>query len=152
MTERHTMRYAACGLDNVVIEGIAPVTDDDGEEVLTLPHVARLHKVIAEDIINAPTSLVGKELRFLRTEAGWTQAELARSLQKEPLTVSRWERGERPIDVTTDFTLRVLFMERLGLRFDGGMTALIEQMVSRVDGHTIRIDGSDPAAPQRIAA
>lgn len=152
MMERQTMRYAACGLDNVVIEGAAPMIDDNGDEVLMVPHVARLHKVIAEDIINAETSLTGKELRFLRTEAGWTQAELARSIQREALTVSRWERGECPIDLTTDFTLRVLFMEKLSLRFDGEMTDVIEHIVSRVDGHLIRIDGSDPTDPQRIAA
>lgn len=37
--------------------------------------------------------MTGLEIRELRKKKGWTQAQLARALGTDPVTVSRWERG-----------------------------------------------------------
>jgi transcriptional regulator with XRE-family HTH domain len=51
--------------------------------------------------------MTGKELRFLRTEMGMTQAELAKIVHREPLTISRWERSEDEIDSNAEVLVRV---------------------------------------------
>ena len=67
-------QYTACGLDNVYLEKMNVVQDDAGEKFI--PAIGELHRVIAEGIITAP-SMTGKEIRFLRTEMGQNQDELA---------------------------------------------------------------------------
>ena len=37
--------------------------------------------------------MTGQQIRELRTARGWTQAQLARALGTDPVTVSRWERN-----------------------------------------------------------
>ena len=61
-------------------------------------NVVGLHKAIAAGIIKHASSISPKELRFLRTEIGMTQAELAMIVKKDHQTVGRWERGETIID------------------------------------------------------
>ena len=70
-------RYTDCGLENVVIEGLESQIDDAGEEVVVIPNIFGLHKVLAYCIITRPHGLRPDELKFLRTEMGLTQAELA---------------------------------------------------------------------------
>lgn len=108
-------RYTECGLDNVVIEGMEPVIDDQGEMVYHVPNVNGLHKTIACGIIKHHASISGKELRFLRTEMGLTQAQLAVVLHVDAQTVGRWERSETPIDQTAEVLIRMLVNEKLSL-------------------------------------
>ena len=84
-------RYTECGLDNVIIDGLDPIVDDDGDIVHSIPRIAGLHRVIARVIVDHAKGISGKELRFLRTELGMTQAELAKMVHREHLTVGRWE-------------------------------------------------------------
>ncbi len=35
--------YTECGLQNVFIEGLTPVIDDDGDEIITIPAINELH-------------------------------------------------------------------------------------------------------------
>ncbi|KAI94998.1 transcriptional regulator [Rhodomicrobium udaipurense JA643] len=60
-----TYRYTECGLDNVIIQGVEFVTDDNGEEVVSIPNVNGLHKAIAEGILLRQAGMSGKELRFI---------------------------------------------------------------------------------------
>ena len=57
--------------------------DDAGEQVVTIRNVAGLHKAIATAIVMKRANMTGKELRFLRTEMGMTQAELADVVHRE---------------------------------------------------------------------
>lgn len=137
-------QYVECGLDNVVIHGLEPLIDDGGEECIVIPNVAQLHTVIAEEIVTSQRALVGKELRFLRTEMGLTQAELARLLHREPLSVSRWERDEKPIGQNADVVVRLLAIERLKLHVDISVEEMTLNVVASARGAEINIDGSDP--------
>ena len=69
--------YTACGLDDVIIEGLEPEVDDAGEKTYRLPNAIGLHRVIAHSLVVRSHGLSPKELEFLRTEMGLTQAELA---------------------------------------------------------------------------
>lgn len=127
MTERY--HYTECGLDNVYIEGVEVTRDDTGDEVVRLPNIGLLHRLIAKALVDKRGPLTGRELRFLRTEMGYTQAELARIVQVDTQTVGRWERGETPIPGAADMLVRKLVLERLGLE----ETVPVEELARRYD-------------------
>ena len=108
-------RYTDSGLDNVMIEGVNLLPDDSGDECLTIPNVNGLHKTIAHGIVVRRGSISGRELRFIRTEMGMTQAQLAEMLHREPLAISRWERGECPIDANAEALVRLHAIQTLKL-------------------------------------
>ena len=114
--------YTECGLDDVFIIADHLQSDDEGEAVLTIPAIGMLHKVIAEGVINADGILNGKKIRFLRTEMGMTQAQLAQILHRKELTVARWEKDEVGIDAALDLILRQLAAEKLDVPFGQGQT------------------------------
>jgi transcriptional regulator with XRE-family HTH domain len=87
--------------------------------------------------------MTGKELRFLRTEMGLTQAELAAIVHREPLAMSRWERGEvEQIDTNAETLIRLHAREVLKLDV---MPPSGNRRLERAScDDTTAIDGSDP--------
>jgi transcriptional regulator with XRE-family HTH domain len=120
-------KYTACGLDDVIIEGLEPEIDDAGEKTYRLPQAIGLHRVIAHSLIVRSHGLNPKELRYLRTEMGLTQAELAVIVKKDHQTIGRWERGETPIDPNAELVIRMLAADRFKL--DPNMS--VEEMAKR---------------------
>lgn len=112
MTEnRIDYRYDECGLDNVILEGFPVQIDDDGDEVITVPDIHVLHRVLAYAVATKEGGLNPSEIRFLRTEMGLSQAELANVVGCDGQTVGRWERAETPISQPAEMVLRVLAIE-----------------------------------------
>ena len=107
--------YTECGLDNIIIEADLLAIDDKGEKIVTIPAIGQLHNIIAQGLIAQENALSGTEIRFLRTEMGMTQAELAQLLHRDTQTVGRWERGEVALDATQDIFIRQLAAEKLQL-------------------------------------
>ncbi len=124
-----TFRYTQCGLDNVEIHGLPPMVDDSGEKVYEIPNVNGLHKAIAKSIVDRPAGMTGKELRFLRTEMGMTQAELASVLQRDAQSIGRWERGEVAIDQTAELVVRMLVVQNLNLDMSPAVADLAKKCV-----------------------
>ena len=147
-----TYHYKACGLDNVILEGIDMVQDDAGEKTIVIQAVGRLHKVFAAMVIQKPHGLNGKELRFLRTEMGMTQAELANILRCESLTISRWERDENPINEAADALVRLLAEESLELDIELSVTQVSGWTTASATSPPFRIDGSNPKDYQPLDA
>lgn len=108
-------RYTESGLDNVIIENADFIMDDSGEEVICVPAVNLLHRTIAEGILRRKSRLSGPELRFLRTEMGLTQDQLADLLHTSPDAVAQWEEGTARIEGAAETVLRLLASERLGI-------------------------------------
>ena len=137
--------YAESGLDNVMVEGVDFLVDDAGEQVVTIPNVNGLHKAIATGIVMKQGSMTGRELRFLRSEMGMTQAELAQYVHREPLAISRWERGEvAEIDPNAEAMIRLLARESLGLDVEASVKSIAGWSVASAETPPIVIDGSDP--------
>lgn len=132
--------YTECGLDNVVIEGIAIHTDDDGDDCVEIPHIHELHRAIAEGIINHAKGMTSQELRFLRTEMGMTQSELAKLVHRERVTVSRWERGEWEIDSTGEALVRIQAAQNLGIDLDETILELSERCIPTTQTQPIVIE------------
>lgn len=144
--------YTECGLDNVLIEGLDVVSDHAGEETVTIPAIGLLHQVIAEGIVSLPSKMSGRELRFLRTEMGMTQAQLAEILKVSLLTVSRWEREENAIHDAAEMLIRLMAIERLELNVSMGVDAVSAKVTLDPRRGPIRIDGSDPKHYQLLDA
>jgi len=136
-------RYTESGLDNVFIRGVNIHGDDAGEECITIPNVNELHKAIAHGIVHRPSSMTGKELRYLRTEMGMTQAELAAMVHREALAVSRWERGEVPLDSNAEALVRLYAMQTLDIP-EADVREIAGWCVQKAETPPIIIDGSDP--------
>jgi DNA-binding transcriptional regulator YiaG len=152
-TEIAMYHYAECGLDNVLIEGLPPCKDDDGDDVITIPNVNSLHRAIAEGIVEHNAGMSGAELRFLRTEMGMTQAELAKVVHHDGQSVGRWERGEVPIDPAAEAVVRMLATEKLRLKIaDGSVDAISARCVPTAAPQRIVIDGRNPADYRLLAA
>ncbi len=147
-----TYRYTECGLDNVIIHDMKVIVDDAGDEVYGIKNIVGLHKVISHCIITRPYSISPQELKFLRTEMGLTQAELAEKVKKDQQTIGRWERGECPIDQNAELVIRVIAAEKLGI--DPGMPTeeLVRRCVPSARFEAIEIDGRDPEHYRPLAA
>lgn len=136
-------RYTECGLDNVIIDGASFLVDDKGDNVIRIPNVNGLHRVIALGIVKRKAMMSGREMRFLRSEMGMTQAELAEMIHREPLTVSRWERSESDIDANAETLLRLYAIEILKLAVEDGVSAISGWSIPSAVQHPILIDGRD---------
>lgn len=145
-------RYTECGLNNVIIRGAETAIDDDGEEMYTIPNINGLHRVIAHSIITREHGIAPEELRFLRTEMGLTQAELAELVKKDHQTVGRWERGETPIDQNAELVVRMVAAERLAIAPQVSVEDLARRCVPTAHATLIAIDGSDPQHYRQLAA
>lgn len=135
--------YKASGLDNVKLIGVQIVLDDDGDACVVVRNINGLHKAIAEAIVNCRRGITGKELRFLRTLMGKTQAELAGDVNKDTQSVGRWERGEHPIDANAEALIRLMAREKLELRLDAPVSEVTGWSAQKADTW-IRIDARDP--------
>ena len=135
--------YTECGLDNVVIVGANFLTADDGEEVIVIPAAGKLHKAIAEGILKRDSAMSGKELRFLRTEMGMTQAQLAQYLHRDVQTVARWEKGEVSLDGNAETLVRLLASEKLQIPLDTDMTSLSRWSTPSAGARNIIIEARD---------
>ena len=137
--KRTSYHYTECGLDNVFIEVDVIEADDAGNRVFRFPAINRLHRAIAEGIINADGLLDGKEIRFLRTEMGMTQAELAKLLDRDSQTVARWEKGEKDVDRAQDALIRQLAAEGIVARALSTTELLGSERVRKASNATIRL-------------
>ena len=133
--------YTESGLSHVYLVGGKILRDDDGEKVVYIRSLNRLHRLIAKIILTAKRKLAGEEVRFVRTEQGLTQAELARLLHCKPLTVGRWERDEIPMPPTAEALFRKLACEQLGIKI--AMRTLNDYSEIKTDKYEIRVDASN---------
>ena len=144
--------YTESGLDNVIIEGIGVTIDDAGEECVTIPNIRGLHRAIALAILRKPSSMSGKELRFLRSEIGLTQAQLADIVHKEALTVSRWERAEQPVEPNAEAVIRLYVAKKLDLDTGAAIDEIAGRCIPAATAGPLRIDGTDPQHYRPMAA
>lgn len=104
-----TLRYTAIGLPNIVLAGISVSTCREcGHREVEIPRIVELHRLIAADLAVKPSRFVKEEIRFLRKFLGFSQADLAETMEVAPETVSRWESGATSMTATTERFLRLL--------------------------------------------
>jgi DNA-binding XRE family transcriptional regulator len=57
--------------------------------------------------VGREAGMTGPELRFIRTEMGMTQAELAKVVHHDAQSIGRWERSEFAIDQTAEALIKL---------------------------------------------
>lgn len=144
--------YTESGLDNVIlkIDDRELLVDDEGEQIMRIPAINILHHFIAQGIISAPGTLTGREVKFLRTEMGMTQAQLGRLLHRDGQSIGRWERDESQLEPMLDMAIRQLVTERLGLEIPA-FEKLSELVTPDTGPRRIRIEKTPNKAEYRLA-
>ncbi len=141
--------YIDCGLDNVYISGLQFHVDDAGDEIFTIPAINQLHKLISAGIVQHEHGISGDELRFLRSEMGLTQHELAQFVHHDKQAIGRWERSEFPIDSKAEALIRRIAIEKLNLNVELGIEELSKKSVPSALSQQINIqfenDNSHPS-------
>ena len=84
-----------------------------------------------------------QELRFLRTEMGLTQSELAEVVDRDGQSIGRWERGEKPIDRAAETIIRVLTLQHVETAVPDIMK-LAQWSVESAGEPPFMVDASDP--------
>jgi len=128
------------------------LVDDEGENCVSIPNINGLHRIIALGIVRRRNSISGKDLRFLRTEMGMTQVQLAKFIHCEALTISRWERAEFAIDSNAEALIRVRAIQELDLPTDAKVREISTWCVQGEAPRTLIIDGADPSNYRRKKA
>ncbi|MDM7852343.1 helix-turn-helix domain-containing protein [Pseudochrobactrum kiredjianiae] len=131
--------YIECGLDNVYINGLQFQRDDAGDEIITIPAINELHSLIATGIVTHEHGISGQELRYLRSEMGLTQSELAQFVHQDKQTIGRWERGEFAIDSKAEALIRRIAIEKLKLKVELGIEELSKKSVPSLNMQQINI-------------
>ena len=131
--------YTESGMDNVYIELDPVIEDEAGERTIVIPGINELHRAIANAIVDSEGLMDGKEIRFLRTEMGLTQAELAKLLHRNSQAVARWEKGQQDVDPSLDVLIRQIAAERLGLKIMKTIELLSHERTRTADITPIRI-------------
>lgn len=144
MTRTVNYAYDACGLDNVILLDLPVCVDDTGDEVVTIQRINALHRVLMIEVARKDGGLTPKEIRFLRTELGLSQAQLAELVGRDGQTVGRWERGETPVDRASEIVIRRKALEHASA--DGmSVDELSRRSVYSAVEAPIRIQADDPA-------
>jgi putative zinc finger/helix-turn-helix YgiT family protein len=108
---RENIRYEECGLPYVTLRNIMiERCPECGNELVTIPKVAELHRVLALTLIRKPGRLDPLEITILRKSLGWSKADFARKIHVHPSQVSRWESitTHTPMGEANDLLLRTL--------------------------------------------
>lgn len=136
MNEYH---YTESGLDNILIAANFVDKDDQGEDIITIPAIGQLHQLIAQVLIDQIGGLSGTEIKFLRTEMGMTQAELANILHRDTQTIGRWERSEVELDPIHDIIMRQLAAETLELSLNQNIEDQSKRVIPTAHKHPIKL-------------
>ena len=126
--------YKSCGLDNVFLLNGFYVRELGGSRAVAIHDLEGLHCAIAEQLIEKPAPLSGKEFRFLRVEMDFSQKALGQLLGVTDQAVAKWEKGQtESIPSSAETLVRLLARERLLKRY-GSISEFMREL-SGLDQH-----------------
>ena len=111
-TRRETRRYGR-GVDVTLVNVPVRRCPACGEELVMIPAIEELHRLIARDLAKSRARLRPGGIRFLRTYLGYSSADFAAVMSVTPETVSRWEskRSQQPMSATAERLLRLMALQ-----------------------------------------
>lgn len=105
--------YTECGLANIFLKNIEVDTCPAcGEEVIHVPAIADLHRLIARRLVTKQGALAPDEIRFLRKQLGWGADDFARQMFVTEGTVAAWEGGRARLGEAHEILLRMFVATR----------------------------------------
>lgn len=102
--------YKECGLPNIYLANGYAIEIVDGEEYVSIHNVDGLWRAIAMNLVSSQKLLSPREIRFLRGQMDYTQAEIAGLLGVDDQTVARWEKGQSRLPGPADRAIRVFYL------------------------------------------
>lgn len=136
------LHYTDCGLDNIFLQNGFKKETIDGEEYVSVTDLDGLHAAIGLHIALERKAPLPRELRFLRDEMGFSQADLAKTLGISPQTVARWEKGQcETANGAAVFALRIVYL--LSLTPEENRDRLLTDIVQRLTDLSDRDETSD---------
>jgi len=108
---RENIRYEECGLPNITLKNIqVERCPECGNEIVTIPKQAELHRLIAMTLVRKKGHLNASEIIFLRKSLGWSKSDFAAKVHVTRSQVSRWESPTNPqtMGETHELLLRLL--------------------------------------------
>lgn len=103
--------YIESGLSNIYLKNGFTVEQIDGEEYTSIDDMNRLHRSIAQAVVDSKKPLTHEEFKFLRIKMNISQRILGTRFGVDEQTIARYEEGKTRIPRTTDAALRTLYME-----------------------------------------
>ena len=104
-----SFHYTDSGLSRVYLQDVpARRCPACGTQTVRIRAIARLHRAIAEALIQKHSRFTGEEICFLRKHIGLSGQDFARRMGVKPETVSRWENDRKEIGSSADRLLRML--------------------------------------------
>ncbi|HEX6929695.1 MAG TPA: helix-turn-helix domain-containing protein [Gammaproteobacteria bacterium] len=129
--------YKSCGLPNVWLKNGYDLRETPYGSSASIHDLEGLHRVIGLDLVNRAPALNGAEIRFLRKELDFSQAQLARFLGVGETSVRGWENERQRITPPAERMLRLLYREHV--MGDGTVRELVERL-SELDREVHRAD------------
>lgn len=100
-------KFKESGLDNITLHGVIQHHClDCGEIYFDFGNINQLNNVIADTLLKKKTNLTGKEIRFLRTHAGYSSEMFARLIGLDKTSLSRIENGRVKISNQVNMSVR----------------------------------------------
>jgi putative transcriptional regulator len=128
--KKDPFKYKGCGLDDVfLVSGYDVVSTHYGEGVV-VRHLDKLHDAIGLFLVTNRKVLLGKELRFLRTEMGLTQSDLARFMGCNAQQVARYEKDQNEVPGPADRLIRLLYKDQVK---EAGSKLAIKKVLETLD-------------------
>jgi putative zinc finger/helix-turn-helix YgiT family protein len=110
LCKAESYHYKESGLENIYLDGIESRTCPScGEEIINIPAVSELHSKIGQILINKKSLLNGREIRFLRKNAGLSAKKLSGIVGVDKSTISRWENSGQKISAPHDRLVRLIY-------------------------------------------
>ncbi len=99
------------GLPNVyLLNGVTIENDPDYGKLVTIEDLEALHRAIGLRLIAKQAPLTGDELRFLRKQLQFSQADLATRMQVSEQTVANYEKGKTEAGHPADLMIRMMYL------------------------------------------
>lgn len=109
-------KYTESGLDNVSLENTEIYNCSCGVSFPSIYRLPLLNDLIAEQLLQKPSLLTGKETRFLRKRLFLSLKLFSETLGIGNTTLSKWENGRQTQSEPNDRHIRETYIIRKGLR------------------------------------
>ena len=110
LCEKKQYHYRESGLDNVYLEGVEIFSCPScNEELVSVPAVPELHSLIGKHLTEKKSLLNGKEIRFLRKNAGLSAEHFSKKMGVDNSVISGWESGEHKLTSPNDRLIRLIY-------------------------------------------
>jgi putative zinc finger/helix-turn-helix YgiT family protein len=148
--ERRSVDYPESGLTNVELFNVPAWVCPNNHEEIEIPAVTQLHELLAHLIIRKPAILTGNEIKFLRRRVGIQAKEFALRIGLTPVSLSRFETGQRRISRRIDLLIRLSAAALIASRDNKPFPADLAPLVRTLEAWDIgrhRLRHVDAAVP-----